>query len=93
MMESKRMYALVYGRVQGVFFRDYTRRQAVKLGLVGWVRNLPAGSVETEFQGGQEQVERMLNWLSTGSPLSLVAGVDSREIQSNAGEHEFEIRF
>ncbi len=92
-MESKRMHALVHGRVQGVFFREYTRRQAVELGLVGWVRNLPGGSVETEFQGRLEQVKSMLNWLSTGSPLSLVTGVDSREIQSSIGGQEFEIRF
>ncbi len=86
------MHALVHGRVQGVFFREYTRRQAVELGLTGWVRNLTGGSVETEFQGNPKQVEQMLSRLSTGSPLSLVAGIESRTVLNRDVELGFEIR-
>ncbi len=91
-METKRMHALVHGRVQGVFFRDYTRKEAQRLGLNGWVRNLVSGSVETEFEGGSEQVSIMLDWLAVGSPLSLVSGVEHREIPVSGSEHGFEIR-
>lgn len=87
------MHALVHGRVQGVFFRDYTRREAQRLGVSGWVRNLATGSVETEFEGGAEQVAAVLEWLPTGSPLSLVSRVEHHEIPVEGGVHGFEIRY
>ena len=90
-MESKRIHALVHGRVQGVFFRDYTRREALRLGLTGWVRNLANGRVETEFEGNSEQVETMLDWLSIGSPQSRVSLVDHSEITATGENHGFEI--
>lgn len=87
------MHALVHGRVQGVFFRDYTHREAQRLGLSGWVRNLATGSVEAEFEGGAEQVAAMLAWLSTGSPQSLVSRVEHRELAVEGGDHGFVIRY
>lgn len=90
-MESKRIHALVHGRVQGVFFRDYTRREALRLGLTGWVRNLATGSVETEFEGSPNQVKGMLDWLSIGSPQSLVSLVDHHEITATGENHGFEV--
>ena len=92
-MSTKRIHALVHGRVQGVFFRDYTRREALRLGLNGWVRNLADGSVATECEGNARQVEQFLAWLSKGSPLSLVAGVDHREIPVIGKEAGFAIRY
>lgn len=92
-MESKRIHALVHGRVQGVFFRDYTSREAQRLGLKGWVRNLATGSVETEFEGGGDKVSTMLDWLSTGSPLSLVSKVEHREIPVTGEDQEFTVRY
>ena len=89
----KRMHVLVHGRVQGVFFRDYTRREAQRLGLNGWVRNVPTGSVEAEFEGDGAQVVAMLEWLSTGSPQSSVSRVESREIMITGDDHGFEIRY
>ena len=90
-MESKRIHALVHGRVQGVFFRDYTRREALRLGVTGWVRNLATGSVETEFEGNPDQVKAMLDWLSIGSPQSLVSRVDHHEIAASGENHGFDI--
>lgn len=92
-MAAKRIRALVHGRVQGVFFRDYTRREALRLGLNGWVRNLADGSVETECEGDARQVGQFLDWLSEGSPLSLVAGVEPREIPVTGAESGFDIRY
>jgi len=92
-MKSKRIHALVYGRVQGVFFRDYTCREAKGLGLHGWVRNLPTGSVETEFEGPEEQVHIMLEWLMQGSPLSNVASVKHEVIPATGEDTGFEVRY
>jgi len=92
-MADKRINAVVHGRVQGVFFRDCTREEAVRLGLTGWVRNLAMGSVETEFQGEGQQVESMLDWLSTGSPMALVSGIDWQFKEKKALEEAFVIRY
>jgi len=80
MMERKRIQARVHGRVQGVAFREYTRRQAVQLGLSGWVRNLSDGRVETEFEGPAAPVAVLLAWLATGSPAARVTRVEHLDI-------------
>ncbi|GBE13539.1 acylphosphatase [bacterium BMS3Bbin14] len=87
MTPLKRIHAIVHGQVQGVFFRDYTRRHARHLGLGGWVRNLPDGTVETVFEGEADKVEAMLAWLHEGSPHSRVSAVDAVE-EEPIGEDE-----
>ncbi|KAM6912858.1 acylphosphatase-1 [Xenentodon cancila] len=63
----------VFGRVQGVFFRKYTQAEGKKLGLVGWVQNTEAGTVQGQLQGPCSKVKEMQEWLrSTGSPKSRV---------------------
>ena len=94
MSESEKCWhAMVRGRVQGVFFREYTRRKAEELGLAGWVRNLADGRVETLFQGEASAVEAMGRWLRTGSPLSLVDGVEIEERSPDPDQRGFEIRY
>ena len=56
----------VHGRVQGVFFRDTTRRMARSRGLGGWVRNTPEGTVEAVFEGPDDAVESMVRWCGEG---------------------------
>ncbi|XP_047248834.1 acylphosphatase-1 [Girardinichthys multiradiatus] len=64
----------VFGKVQGVFFRKYTQAEGKKLGLVGWVQNTEAGTVQGQLQGPRSKVEKMQEWLkSTGSPKSCIA--------------------
>lgn len=70
----------VRGRVQGVFFRDTTRRVAVSLGLAGWVRNEPDGSVRVRAEGPPEAVEQLLRFLQHGPPEASVAAVDVTEV-------------
>lgn len=70
------LHAIVHGRVQGVNFRYYTRIEAVKRSLTGWVRNQPDGTVETVAVGPRETLESFLNWLQRGSPSSWVQKVD-----------------
>ena len=92
-MKKKRVHAIVHGRVQGVFFRDYTRKQAELLGLSGWVRNLPDRTVETVFEGDTDSVTSMLQWLKTGSPMSDVTDIDAREEDPQSESKGFEIRY
>lgn len=78
-MTDKSIHAIIEGKVQGVYFRDCTRKEAKRLGLVGWVRNLPDGSVETLIYGEKINVDAMLAWLQRGSPMSVVTRVNVSE--------------
>ncbi len=65
----------VSGHVQGVNYRYNTLLQAEKLGIVGWVRNLPDRRVEAWFEGTEAQIETMVQWCWQGSPASKVNDV------------------
>lgn len=69
----------ITGRVQGVGFRAATVRQAHSLGVTGWVRNAPDGSVEALIQGEPEQVDQMLSWLHRGPALARVREVTHQQ--------------
>lgn len=71
----KRAHALIKGRVQGVWYRQSTADEANRLGLSGWVRNLPDSSVEAVFEGGGETVEQALTWCRRGPPAAKVEEV------------------
>jgi acylphosphatase len=73
---SARAHVVVRGRVQGVFFRAETRNRAASLGLSGWVRNNPDGSVEAVFEGDRERVESMVEWSRRGPGHAKVEDVD-----------------
>jgi acylphosphatase len=62
--------------VQGVFFRVETRDRARSLGLAGWVRNCPDGTVEAVFEGESERVRSMVDWCRRGPSGASVDGVD-----------------
>ena len=66
---------LVRGRVQGVFFRAWTRDQARDLGIAGWVRNLRSGEVEMLLAGPGETVERMISLVRRGPPAAEISEV------------------
>lgn len=74
-MKIKRVRTIIEGRVQGVFFRACTEEEATRLGLTGWVRNRPEGSVEAVIEGDATMITAMLNWLRKGSPQSTVTRV------------------
>ncbi|XP_022706447.1 acylphosphatase-1-like isoform X2 [Varroa jacobsoni] len=84
-----------FGKVQGVFFRKYTQKEATSLGVVGWIRNTSRDTVEGEIQGPAEAFDKMKIWLrTTGSPQSQIDNAeftnekDIPELQFNS----FEIR-
>lgn len=92
LQNMKRAHIIIYGRVQGVWFRAHTKEMADKLGIKGWVRNLPDGSVEAVFEGDEKSIEEMIRWCHHGPPL---ARVDRAEIkyEEPKGERNFEIRY
>jgi acylphosphatase len=71
-----RRRVVVHGFVQGVFFRDTLRRHATSLGVSGWARNLPDGTVEAVFEGAPADVERMLDLSREGPRGARVDRVD-----------------
>jgi acylphosphatase len=85
-----RRRAVVHGRVQGVFFRDTTRRMAQSRGVAGWVANRPDGAVEAAFEGEPEAVESMLRFCREGPARAEVATVEVFE-EEPRGEAGFRI--
>ena len=71
-----RRRVVVHGRVQGVFFRDSTRRLALELGVNGWARNTFEGTVEAVFEGRQEAVEKVVEFVRHGPRGARVERVD-----------------
>ena len=72
-----RRRVVVEGRVQGVFFRDSCRREAVAAGVSGWVRNMSDGRrVEAVLQGEEPAVARVVDWCRVGPPRAAVTGVE-----------------
>jgi acylphosphatase len=87
MGEHGRAHLIISGRVQGVFFRAETRYAAERLGVRGWVRNLPDGTVEAVFEGPDEAVEKAVAWCRTG-PSS--ARVDDVQVTWGEDGKEFD---
>ena len=87
------MSAAVYGRVQGVSFRYYTRREAHKLGIQGWVRNEPDGSVRVIAEGKKEKLENLLAYVNHGPPGAFVQQVDVEWSVGPPKFKDFEIRW
>jgi acylphosphatase len=74
-MENIRMHLIIKGRVQGVWFRDSTRREAIALGVFGWVKNRPDGAVEVLAEGPEAQVKKLASWCHKGPPAAEVSRV------------------
>jgi len=89
--EDARAHVVVRGHVQGVFFRAEARDRARSLGLAGWVRNQPDGSVEAVFEGPRERVESMVTWCEHGPRGAKVTSADVRW-EEPCGAHGFSIR-
>jgi len=73
---KSRIHVFLSGRVQGVFFRDFTRRWAQILGLTGWVRNVFDGRVEVVAEGEEEKLKMLLEKLKEGPPLARVENME-----------------
>lgn len=71
----KMLRLVIHGRVQGVFFRDSMRREAQRLDITGWVRNLSDGTVEAAVQGESDAVDAIVRWAHHGPLHAQVARV------------------
>ena len=78
MLQARRF--IVSGRVQGVWFRDSTRRMALGLDITGHALNLDNGNVEVLACGSVEKLQQLRSWLHEGPPLAAVAQVDEAEV-------------
>lgn len=90
-MEKARLTLKIHGRVQGVFFRVETARQARNLGLVGWVRNTPDGTVEVMAEGEKEALDRLHEWCQKGPLFSQVEKAEASWDSYRGGLESFEI--
>jgi len=93
MTEKVRAHVFVLGKVQGVFFRENTKKKADNLGVLGWVKNLSDSRVEAVFEGEKDKVEKMVEWSKRGPFWSKV-----KDCQVSWEEHQgefdkFEIRY
>jgi acylphosphatase len=91
MMGGMAVEVRISGRVQGVSFRWHTRRTAQRLGVTGWVRNEPDGSVLLHAEGDREAVQELVAWCHDGPPVARVADVVTREVP-DAGTAGFTVR-
>ena len=81
----------VEGQVQGVFFRAWTKEQADQLGVTGWVRNCPDGSVEAFLQGDESAIMKLVDQLRHGPPSAQVTQVVVEETVPEENDR-FEVR-
>ena len=85
-------HCIVSGKVQGVFFRQTTLDKAKALGVKGWVRNLPNGTVEAVICGEEDVVQSLCNWLWKGPDAAQVTDIifTDHDLESHT---DFTIRF
>jgi len=91
MREMTALHVMVYGRVQGVYYRMFTQRQAVRLGLQGYVRNLPDRAVEVHAEGERKQLEKLLEILQKGPPGARVDTLKTSWVECSGKYHDFSV--
>jgi acylphosphatase len=93
MDEPASLQAIVYGYVQGVFFRAFVSMQARELGLTGYVRNLPEGTVEVNAEGERNKLEKLIGHLKVGPPGARVEKVVTNWSKHTGSYFDFNIRY
>lgn len=92
-MDNIRVRLVIEGRVQGVWFRDSTRREAEALGVYGWVRNRRDGTVEVLAEGPEDRVRKLVAWCHQGPPSARVTRVHESPEQWTGEFNSFQILF
>ncbi len=93
MSELARVHLIIEGRVQGVFYRAFTRDVAVTLGLKGWVRNLYDGNVEAVFEGEKGKIGQAIAQCYKGPPASNVINIDIKWEDYTGEFNTFSVRY
>ena len=94
MSELASVQVIIYGYVQGVYFRDFTLRQARELGLTGYVRNLPDGeAVEVNAEGKRSKLQKLINYLKVGPPSAEVTKVVTSWSKYTGNYSSFSVRY
>ncbi len=89
----RRVHIIINGHVQGVGFRNMSARISKNLGLYGWVRNLPNGSVEVDVQGSNERIEEFIFWCRRGPPKARVDEIKISEENPIIDLERFRIKY
>ncbi|MCH2487646.1 MAG: acylphosphatase [Erythrobacter sp.] len=71
---------VLHGRVQGVFYRDWTVKTAREFGVCGWVMNLPDGTVQAHCEGSHDAVERLVEAMRSGPPRAQVSEIEESDV-------------
>lgn len=92
-MSKKRVILKIYGRVQGIFFRDSTMKKARQLGLTGLVSNESDGTVKVMAEGEEEKLEKLIKWCYDGNRLARVDKIDIDWQKATGQFEEFDIKY
>ncbi|MCD6560680.1 MAG: acylphosphatase [Deltaproteobacteria bacterium] len=92
-MSNVRMHLIIEGRVQGVCFRDSTRRQALALGVSGWVKNRFDGTVEIIAEGPDKKVKELILWCRRGPSYARVQRIHEKSEEWVGEFNSFDIVF
>ena len=93
MDEPASLQAIVYGYVQGVFFRAFVSTRARELGLTGYVRNMPEGTVKVNAEGERSKLEKLIAYLKVGPPGARVEKVVTNWSEYTGSYSHFGIRY
>jgi len=89
---KKRVHIKVHGRVQGVFYRVSTKEVAEKLGITGYVINMPDRSVEIDAEGSEKELLALIDWSKQGPPYSQVDKIELKWIDKLENYRKFTIK-
>ena len=91
-MNKKGLKITIEGRVQGVFFRSYSKERALELSLTGWVKNEPSGDVAIIAEGEEDNLLRFIEWCKEGPELAMIDIVNFEWLAYTGDYQTFEIK-
>ena len=92
-MNNIRVRLVIEGRVQGVWFRESTRKEAFSLGVSGWVKNRSDGTVEALIEGPEDKVKKLVEWCRQGPPYARVTRVHETQEDWKGEFSSFDVVF
>ncbi len=90
---KKKVYVIISGKVQGVWFRAHTKNKAKELGINGWVKNTDDGKVEAIFEGDENNIYKILEWCSKGPLDASVSKIEIFNKKYSKEYNDFSIKY